>query len=86
MILILIGLVASEKDDDASSAFIDAARALFADKDAVGGLQGMASAFMQSDAGKQVAKSTFSVFANKQLCVPVARARLFKLNSSFEIE
>ena len=73
MLLILVGMVACEKEDDASTAFIDAARALFADKDAIGGLQGMASAFMQSDAGKQVVKSTFSMFANIQLYSAVER-------------
>lgn len=41
-------------ETDVTSAFVEAAQALFNDKDAVGGLQGMASAFMQSGAGQQV--------------------------------
>ncbi|XP_046610947.1 uncharacterized protein LOC124300677 isoform X1 [Neodiprion virginianus] len=50
------GLVSCEEDTegDAAAALVEAARALFNDKETVGGLQGMASAFMQSGAGKQV--------------------------------
>lgn len=43
-----------ERDDDMSSAFIEAAKSFLTDRDAVGGLQNVASAFVQSDVGKQV--------------------------------
>lgn len=52
--LALFGLVYCQKDDDTSTVFIEAAQALFENKEAIGGLQGVARAFMQSDTGKQV--------------------------------
>ncbi|XP_012265259.2 uncharacterized protein LOC105691392 isoform X2 [Athalia rosae] len=55
--LLCVGLAsctAESAESDAATAFVEAARALFNDKEAIGGLQGMASAFMQSGAGKQV--------------------------------
>ena len=58
ILLVLFGLAICEKeeDTDASDAFMEAAQALFAstNNDAIGGLQGVATAFMQSEAGKQV--------------------------------
>ena len=66
ILLALIGFVACEDkndDTDTSNAFMEAAQALFADKDAVGGLQNIASKFMESDAGKQVDSSDrFRIF------------------------
>ncbi|XP_023289404.1 uncharacterized protein LOC105701497 [Orussus abietinus] len=56
VLLCLVGTITCEKEEegDTSSAFLEAAQVLFSNKDAVGGLQGVANAFMQSDAGKQV--------------------------------
>ena len=61
IILVTFGLTCCEKEEDASDAFMEAAQALFsgANNDAIGGLQGVASAFMQSDAGKQVHKLNY---------------------------
>lgn len=58
ILLFLFGLACCQKeeDTDASDAFMEAAQALFsgANNNDIGGLQDVASAFMQSDAGKQV--------------------------------
>lgn len=55
LIVLCAGLVACKEtdDSDAAAAFVQAAQALFNDKETVGGIQGMANAFMQSGAGKQ---------------------------------
>lgn len=58
ILLVLFGFTFCEKEEntDASDAFMEAAKALFSgsNNDGIGGLQGVANAFMQSDAGKQV--------------------------------
>lgn len=58
LFIVLFGVTFGEKENkaDASEAFMEAARALFSgsNNDAIGGFQGVANAFMQSDAGKQV--------------------------------
>jgi hypothetical protein len=54
--LIFFGFVFCENEDDTSTAFMEAAQALFENKEAIGGLQGVARAFMESDTGKQVIK------------------------------
>ena len=56
ILLILLGLGNCEKheDEDASTVFLEAAKSFFANKDNVNGLQGLASAFVQSTAGRQV--------------------------------
>lgn len=56
ILLILLGLGNCEKheDEDASTVFLEAAKSFFANKDNVNGLQGLASAFVQSNAGRQV--------------------------------
>lgn len=51
-------------ESDAASAFVEAAKALFNDKEAVGGLKGIASAFMQSGAGRQVNDAVSGVDGN----------------------
>ena len=56
-LLILLALstcALCENEDDTTNAFMEAAQALFENKEAIGGLQGVANAFMQSDTGKQV--------------------------------
>ncbi|KAI4503723.1 hypothetical protein M0802_001126 [Mischocyttarus mexicanus] len=47
----------TEDDHDMSSAFIEAAKTFLTDKDAVGGLKNAASAFVESDVGKQISDS-----------------------------
>lgn len=54
ILLAFFGLVYCQNDDDTSTVFMEAAQALFENKEAIGGLQGVARAFMQSDTGKQV--------------------------------
>ncbi|XP_015585363.1 uncharacterized protein LOC107263061 [Cephus cinctus] len=55
ILLLFVGLVACKNDEgDAANAFMEAAEALFNDKEAMTGLHNMASAFMESDAGKQI--------------------------------
>ncbi|KAJ8686757.1 hypothetical protein QAD02_022551 [Eretmocerus hayati] len=51
LVFILFGLAFCENQDDTSTAFMEAAKALFENKQAIDGLQGVASAFMQSDSG-----------------------------------
>ncbi|XP_015179153.1 PREDICTED: uncharacterized protein LOC107067825 [Polistes dominula] len=56
----LLAVGRCETDDnnhDMSSAFIEAAKTFLTDKDAVGGLKNAASAFVQSDVGKQISDS-----------------------------
>lgn len=56
--LLIFGIVFGKESDDegdTAAAFIEAAKSLFAEnKDTLGGLRGAASAFAQSDSGKQV--------------------------------
>lgn len=54
-LLLAVGRCETEDErDDMSTAFIEAAKSFLTDRDAVGGLQNVASAFVQSDVGKQV--------------------------------
>nr|XP_050864758.1 uncharacterized protein LOC127070612 isoform X2 [Vespula vulgaris] len=53
-LLLAVGRCETEDERDISSAFIEAAKAFFTDRDAVGGLQNVANAFVQSDVGKQI--------------------------------
>lgn len=57
----LFGFVLCDNEEDTSTMFMEAAQALFENKQAINGLQGVAKAFMQSDTGKQVSKQTFIV-------------------------
>lgn len=54
ILLALSGFVFCEPEDDTSTVFMEAAQALFENKEAIGGLQSVARAFMQPDGGKQV--------------------------------
>ncbi|XP_014207126.1 uncharacterized protein LOC106638481 [Copidosoma floridanum] len=56
ILLALSGFACCENEDDTSTAFMEAAQALLDNKEAIGGLQGVARAFMQSDTGKQMGK------------------------------
>ncbi|XP_054006528.1 uncharacterized protein LOC128891214 [Hylaeus anthracinus] len=55
ILLILVGLASCDDHDaeDASTIFLEAAKSFFSNKDNVDGIRGMASAFVQPDAGKQ---------------------------------
>ncbi|KZC14971.1 PREDICTED: uncharacterized protein LOC107193098 [Dufourea novaeangliae] len=55
ILLLLVGLANCEKhvEEDASAVFLEAAKSFFANKDSMNGLQGLASAFVQPDTGKQ---------------------------------
>lgn len=54
IVLGLFGFVICNNEEDTSTMFMEAAQALFENKQAINGLQGVAKAFMQSDTGKQV--------------------------------
>ncbi|XP_035739648.1 uncharacterized protein LOC118449319 isoform X1 [Vespa mandarinia] len=53
-LLLAVGRCETEDEHDMSSAFIEAAKSFLTNRDAVGGLQNVASAFVQSDVGKQI--------------------------------
>lgn len=78
--LLIFGVVfckESEDDGDTAAAFIEAAKSLFADnKDTLGGLRGAASAFAQSDSGKQVTKKKLIINLK-----PPKKHSLFKQNN-----
>ncbi|XP_014230721.1 uncharacterized protein LOC106655049 [Trichogramma pretiosum] len=51
--LAIASCVIGQHEDDTTNAFMEAASALLENQEAIGGLQGVAKAFMQSDGGKQ---------------------------------
>ncbi|XP_043247949.1 uncharacterized protein LOC122394857 [Colletes gigas] len=55
ILLVLFGLASCDdrEEEDASTIFLEAAKSFFSNKDNINGIQGLASAFVQSDAGKQ---------------------------------
>ncbi|XP_076376749.1 uncharacterized protein LOC143259218 [Megalopta genalis] len=55
LLIALAGAASCEKheEEDASAVFLEAAKSFFSNKDGMSGLQGLASAFVQPDTGKQ---------------------------------
>ncbi|XP_076295091.1 uncharacterized protein LOC143216149 [Lasioglossum baleicum] len=55
LVTLLVAAASCEKqeEEDASAVFLEAAKSFFSNKDGMNGLQGLANAFVQPDAGKQ---------------------------------